>query len=115
MPPPLIKPYLRDRLSLLKEEVEASSSKNAARASQITKPPSSLDALLEDWVKGLAADQRARMYGISEIIQLAQLKGRYKELPAKQMVATALYKCGFCQVRSWKKQSRNRRYWGLVA
>lgn len=115
MPPPLLKPYLRDSLGLLKKEVEANISKNAAKTSQTIKPPSSLDALIQDWVKGLTQDQRARMYGISEIIQLAQLKGRYKELPAKQMVATALYKCGFSQVRSWKKQSRNRRFWGLVA
>lgn len=115
MPPPLIKPYLRDRLRILKKEVEATSSKEAARASQAFKPPSSLDTLIKDWVKGLTLDQRARKYEISEIIQLAELKGRYKELPAKQMVATALYKCGFSQVRSWKKQSRNRRYWGLGA
>lgn len=115
MPPPLMSPYLKDRISLLREEVEASLSKDVIRASQAIKVPLSLDALIEDWMKGLTPNQRSRMYGISEIIQLAELKGRYKELPAKQMVATALYKCGFSQVRSWKKQSRNRRYWGLGA
>ena len=115
MLPPLIKPYLRDRLSLLKREVEANIIKAGAIASQTAKPTPSLDALIEDWVKSLTPDQQLRKYGISEIIQLAQLKGRYKELPAKQMVATALYKCGFSQIRSWGKKSRNRRYWGLGA
>lgn len=114
MQPPL-KPYLKDRIGLIKQQVEANIIKAGAMVSQTAKPTPSLDALIEDWMKSLTPDQQLRKYGISEIIQLAQLKGRYKELPAKQMVATALYKCGFSQIRSWKKQSRNRRYWGLGA
>jgi hypothetical protein len=113
VPPPLMKPYLKDRINLIRQQVEASMIKAGARASQTAKTPPSLDALIEDWVRSLTPDQRSRTYGISEIIQLAQLKGRYKEWPAKQMVATALYKLGFTQIRSWKKQSRNRRYWLL--
>ena len=113
MPPPLMKPYLKDRINLIKQQVEANIIKADAMASQTAKLTLSLDALIEDWVKSLTPDQQLRKYGISEIIQLAQLKGRYKELPAKQMVATALYKYGFSQIRSWKKLSRNRRYWGL--
>jgi hypothetical protein len=115
MPPPLLRPYLRDRISLVQHEVEAYLNKDAVKASLAIKVPPSLEALIEDWVKGLTPEQRVRMYGIGEVIKLASLKGRYKELPAKQMVASALYKCGFIQIRSWKKQLRNRRYWGLGA
>ena len=114
MPPPLMKPYLKDRINLIKQQVEASIIKGSVKPSQTAKPPPSLEILIEDWVKGFTPDQRSRTYGITEIIQLAQLKGRYKEWPAKQMVATALYKLGFTQIRSWKKQSRNRRYWLLT-
>ena len=114
MPPPLMKPYLKDRINLIKQQVEASIIKGSVKPSQTAKPPPSLEILIEDWVKGFTPDQRSRTDGITEIIQLAQLKGRYKEWPAKQMVATALYKLGFTQIRSWKKQSRNRRYWLLT-
>jgi len=94
--------------------VEAGIIKAGAMASQTAKPTPSLNALIEGWVKSLTPGQQLRKYGITEIIQLAGLKGRYKELPAKQMVATALYKCGLSQIRSWKKQLRNRRYWQLI-
>lgn len=113
MPPPLIRAHLREQINLLRQEVAAKASKDDVKVRHASKSPPSLESLIKEWVKGLTLDQRSRMYGIGEIIQLAQLKGRYKELPAKQMVATALYKSGFNQVRSWKKDLRNRRYWIL--
>jgi hypothetical protein len=113
MPPPLVRAHLREQINLLKQEVEAKASKDSIKVPQTPKSTPSLEALIKDWVNGMVPDQRSRMYGISEIIQLAELKGRYKELPAKQMVATVLYKCGFTQIRSWKKRTRNRRYWAL--
>jgi len=114
MLPPLVTAHLKERISLLKQEVESKASKDVVKVRQGSNPSLSLEALIQDWLTGIAPDQRSRMYGISEIIQLAQLKGRYKALPAKQMVATALYKCGFIQIRCWKKASRNRRYWRLA-
>jgi len=111
MPPPLIRAHLKEQINLLKQEVEVNTSKDVTKVPQPSKSTPSLEILIQDWVAGMVLDQRSRMYGISEIIQLAGLKGRYKELPAKQMVATALYKCGFNQKRSYKKDSRNRRFW----
>ena len=111
MPPPLVRAHLREQINLLKQEVEANASKKEIKIPQGSNSSPSLEALILDWVAGMAPDQRSRMYGISEIIQLAKLKGRYRESPAKQMVASALYRCGFSQIRCWKKHSRNRRLW----
>jgi len=113
MPPPLVRAHLREQINLLKQEVEANASKDGAKVTQTSKTNPSLETLIQDWVAGMVPDQRARSYGISEIIQLARLKGRYKELPAKQMVASALYKCGFSQTRCYKRAFRNRRLWSL--
>lgn len=107
MPPPLLRAYLKENLDALIIEAGTHITKVVPR--EQTTP--SLEALIKDWLKGLTLNQRSHRYGITEIIQLASLKGRYKKLPAKQMVATALYKCGFNQTRCWKKDSRNRRYW----
>jgi len=112
MPPPLVTAHLKERISLLKQEVEVKANKNNARR-KIPNSPPSLEALIQDWVAGMAPDQRSRKYGITEIIQLAGIKGKYREMPAKQMVATALYKSGFIQTRCYKKAFRNRRLWGL--
>ena len=108
MPPPLVKAHLRDQIALIKEKASSESIKPIERVNNIP-----LEEGIKDWVAGMVPNQRSRMYGISEIIQLAQLKGRYKELPAKQMVATALYKCGFTQLRKWGAGLRNRRFWSL--
>ncbi len=110
MPPPLLRAYLKEDLEELKADAKTHINKVASKES-----PPSLEVLIQDWVNGLSPEQRSRTYGISEIIQLAKLKGRYKEMPAQQMVATALYKSGFIQTRCYKKAFRNRRLWGLGA
>ena len=108
MPPPLMGAYLKENLELLKK---------AATNNQVTiqkvNSSVSLNTQILEWIECLTQEQKNRMYGISEIIQLAGIKGKFKDLPAKQMVATALYKCGFIQHRSWVKKSRNRRLWFL--
>ena len=108
MPPPLMGAYLKENLELLKK---------AATNNQVTiqkvNSSVSLNTQILEWIECLTQEQKNRMYGISEIIQLAGIKGKFKDLPAKQMVATALYKCGFIQRRSWVKKSRNRRLWFL--
>lgn len=110
MPPPLLRAYLKEDLNALRTELKTHINKVALDEL----PPPPLEVLIQDWIKGLTPDQRSHKYGISEIIKLAGLRGKYRELPAKQMVATALYKCGFSQTRSWKRSFRNRRYWILV-
>ncbi|QWD20228.1 hypothetical protein G6689_02365 [Polynucleobacter paneuropaeus] len=106
MPPPLVNAYLKDQIALIKQRALEESIKPREQVKKIL-----LEEAIKDWVAGMVPNQRLRMYGIAEIIQLAHLKGRYKELPAKQMVATALYKCGFTQTRLWGKGLRNRRFW----
>jgi len=106
MPPPLLNAHLKDEIALIKQRALAESIKTIEHVNNTP-----LEEAIKDWVAGMVPTQRSRMYGISEIIQLAHLKGRYKELPAKQMVATALYKCGFTQTRLWGKGLRNRRFW----
>ena len=110
MPPPLVRAHLRDQIALIKEKASVNNLKPVERIKVI-----SLEGAIKDWVAGLTGPQLSHMYGITEIIQLAQLKGRYRDLPAKQMVATALYKCGFTQLRKWGAGLRNRRLWVLVA
>ena len=106
MPPPLVNAYLKDQITRIKERVSAESIKSLRHVKNI-----SMEEAIKDWVAGLTPLQASRMYGITEIIQLAQLKGKFRELPAKQMVATALYKAGFIQTRLWGKGLRNRRFW----
>jgi hypothetical protein len=106
MPPPLVKAHLRDQIELIKKRAITDSVSPSKTANSI-----SLEDSIKDWVSGLTPTQLSRMYGISEIIQLAQLKGKYRELPARQMVATALYRCGFTQSRKWGATFRNRRFW----
>ena len=106
LPPPLVKAHLRDQIALIKQRAFAQSIKPIEHLKK-----GSLETCIQNWIKGLTPPQLSRMYGISEIIQLAQLNGRYRALPAKQMVATALYSCGFIQIRLWGKDLRNRRFW----
>ncbi|MBT8541217.1 hypothetical protein G6722_07730 [Polynucleobacter paneuropaeus] len=108
MQPPLVKAHLKDQIALLKEKASVNTFKSLERIKTI-----SLEDVIKDWLSGLTGPQLSHMYGIAEIIKLAQLKGKYREFPAKQMVAIALYKLGFRQLRSWKKEMRNRRYWIL--
>ena len=108
LPPPLVGAHLKDQIALIKQRAFAQSIKPLEQLKK-----DSLETCIQNWIKGLTPPQLSHMYGINEIIQLAQLKGRYKELPAKQMVATALYKCGITQLRKWGSGLRNRRYWAL--
>jgi hypothetical protein len=113
MLPPLKNAYLKEKINLLKQEVL--DGKDIAKASAVTplKDPLSLDNQIAAWLRGLNPDQLSRRYGIDDVIKLASLKGIYKDLPARQMVASALYRCGFEQVRLWGKPFRQRRYWAL--
>lgn len=106
LPPPLLNAHLKDQIALIKQRALSERIKSIEDVNKM-----SLEEAIKDWVAGMVPEQRSRIHGISEIIQLAHLKGRYKELPAKQMVATALYKCGFTQTRLWGKGLRNRRFW----
>jgi hypothetical protein len=56
-------------------------------------------------------EQLKRRYSTIEVIQLANLKGKYRDMPARQEVATALRKNGFEHKRSWTNNNRNRRFW----
>jgi hypothetical protein len=114
MLPPLKNAHLKEKLNLLKREVLDENEQAKACAAPLSKLTPSLDNQINKWLRGLNPDQLARRYGIDELIKLATLRGVYKELPARQMVATALYRCGFKQVRLWGKQFRNRRLWVLI-
>jgi hypothetical protein len=113
MPPPLMSAYLKENINLLKQEVIIRNVK--AEADKVKSPNTLplLDKNLNTWLSGLNSEQLSQKYGIDDIIKLAGLKGLYKELPARQMVALALYKCGFKQVRLWGKPFRNKRLWIL--
>ncbi len=63
------------------------------------------------WVNELPEAQKRQPYGIEAIIRLAKLSGRYSPSPSHQQVATALRRIGFKQIRSWKKNYRNKRLW----
>lgn len=110
MPPPL-GGHLRAQIELLKKHAAENRQSITKSCMGSLVPP--MEELISQWIKSLTPTQLSRMYGIDEVIQLAALKGRYKTLPARQMVATALYKCGFDQIRCWKKLSRNKRFWKI--
>ena len=63
------------------------------------------------WKESLTPDQLNKRYSTLEVIRLAKLTGRYRELPALQQVAHAMRLNGFEQKRSWTNASRNQRYW----
>lgn len=63
------------------------------------------------WRESLTPDQLNKRYSTLEVIRLAKLTGRYRELPALQQVAHAMRLNGFEHKRSWTNASRNQRYW----
>ena len=66
---------------------------------------------ISKWIGSLTQDQLRRRYTLKEIIQLAKLEGRHKDLPQYEQVASALRKNGFMNKRAWTKASRNKRFW----
>ena len=110
MQPPLINEPLYLQIQRLREEVALSElKKRTARPS--TAPICTLEEKLLMWIALLTPAQLQRPYTTIEVIRLASLTGKYRSLPALQEVAQLLRKHGFKHKRSWKKGSRNQRYW----
>ena len=112
-PPPFIRMPLYKRIQALKDEAIQ---RNQAPITPI-KPTNQSDALYEGikaWRDSMTPDQLKRRYSTIEVIQLAKLKGKYKDMPALQHVATALRKAGFEHKRAWTNVSRNQRYWIFI-
>jgi hypothetical protein len=107
--PPFIQQPLYKRIQALKDEA-----KRNDRPITHIKPINQSNALYEGvktWCISMTPDQLKRRYSTIEVIQLAKLKGKYKDMPALQHVATALRKAGFEHKRSWTNASRNCRFW----
>ena len=66
---------------------------------------------ITEWINELPEAQKRQSYDIEAIIRLAKLSGRYSSSPSHQQVALALRRVGFKQIRSWKKNYRNKRLW----
>ena len=109
MQPPFIQQPLYMRIQALKVEA-----KRNERPITPIKPTNQSDALYEGvkaWRDSMTSDQLNKRYSSSEIIRLAQLSGKYRELPALQQLAQALRRNGFEHKRAWTNASRNQRYW----
>lgn len=109
MQPPLVKTPLYKQIEALREEA-----KHQIRPITPTRPISQSDLLYEGirtWKDSMTPEQLKRRYSTLEVIRLAKLTGRYRELPALQQVAHALRLNGFEHKRSWTKASRNQRHW----
>lgn len=110
MQPPLVKQPLYLQIRALKEEAE----RQAQRPITPIKPVNQSNALYEGvktWAESMTPEQTKRCYSTIEVIQLANLKGKYRDMPARQEVAVALRKNGFQHKRSWTNDNRNRRFW----
>ncbi len=110
MQPPLVKPPLYLQIRALKEEAE----RQAQRPITPIAPLNQSKALYEEvktWAESMTPEQLKRRYSTIEVIQLANLKGKYRDMPAHQEVASALRKNGFEHKRSWTNANRNRRFW----
>lgn len=110
MLPPLVKPHLYLQIQRLKEEV-ITSNLTTKEALVNALPIHTLEEKIALWIQSLTPTQLERPYTTIEIIRLASLTGKYRSLPALQEVAQILRKHGFEHRRSWKKESRNQRYW----
>lgn len=109
MQPPFIQQPLYMRIKALKDEAKCND-----RPITPINPTNQSDALYEGvkiWRDSMTPDQLSRRYSSLEVIRLAKLGGKYRELPALQQLAQALRKNGFEQKRSWTNASRNQRYW----
>ncbi len=110
MQPPLVKQPLYLQIRALKEEAE----RRAQGPITPTAPVNQSNALHEGvkyWKESMTPEQLKRRYSTLEVIQLANLKGKYRDMPARQEVATALRKNGFVHKRTWTNANRNRRFW----
>ncbi len=110
MQPPLIKQPLYLQILALKEEAE----RQAQRPITPIAPVNQSNALYEgvkNWKESMTPEQLKRRYSTLEVIQLANLKGKYRDMPARQEVAIALRRNGFEHKRSWTNANRNRRFW----
>ncbi len=110
MQPPLIIEPLYKQIQRLKEEVITENLGTKA-ASVNTLLVHTLEEKIVLWIQSLTPEQLKRPYTTIEVIRLASLTGKYRSLPALQEVAQILRKHGFEHKRSWKKGSRNQRYW----
>ncbi len=111
--PPLVKQPLYLQIRALKEEAQHHNQQAVAPITPIA-PANQSKALYEgvkNWVESMTPEQLKRRYSTIEVIQLANLKGKYREMPARQEVATALRKNDFEHKRSWTNSNRNRRFW----
>jgi hypothetical protein len=110
MQPPFIQQPLYKRIQTLKNEVQQLNQRPITPIKPTTQP----EALYEGvkvWRVSMTPDQLSRRYSSLEVIKLAKLVGKYRELPALQQLAQALRKNGFEHKRSWTNNSRNHRYW----
>jgi len=113
MQPPLMKQPLYLQIRTLKEAAQRQNEQVAIPTTPIA-PLNQSKALYEgvkDWKDSMTPEQLKRRYSTTEVIQLANLKGKYRDMPARQEVATALRKNGFEHQRSWTNANRNRRFW----
>lgn len=109
-PPPANFAYLRNRILQLKHEAEALN--QSPRVAKITTQVIELHSQkITKWMESLPKSQQERKYSIDEIIRLANLNGLLEAIPARSDVAKALRSANFIQVRSWKKDDRNKRFW----
>jgi len=93
----------------LKEEAERTNQQS--KDSSIQTQMERLEDGINTWINSLTPDQLTRRYTLKEIIELANLEGRHKDLPQYEQVASALRKNGFMNKRAWTKASRNKRFW----
>lgn len=108
--PPLLQVPLYKRIQALKDEAQRLNQ----RPITPIKPSDQFDALYEGvrtWRVAMTPDQLSSRYTSLEVIRLAKLGGKYRELPALQQLAEALRKNGFEHKRSWTNANRNKRYW----
>jgi hypothetical protein len=110
MQPPLIKQPLYLRIRALKEEAERQAQRPITPATPVNQSNSLYEGV-KYWKESMIPEQLKRRYSTIEVIQLANLKGKYRDMPARQEVATALRKNGFEHKRSWTNNNRNRRFW----
>jgi hypothetical protein len=108
--PPLVNEPLYKQIQRLKEDVAQNNLKTQVAALN-TLPIHTLEEKILQWVQSLTPTQLERPYTTLEVIRLASLTGKYRELPALQKVAQILRRYDFEHKRSWKKGSKNQRYW----
>lgn len=108
--PPVVRLPLYLQIQALKDEAIQ---RNQAPITPIkpTNQPNALYEGVKTWRTSMTPEQLGNRYSSLEVIRLAKLGGKYRELPALQQVAQALRKNGFEHKRSWTNASRNQRYW----